>query len=194
MRPVLRLLEFRLIMANEIVLALGGSRSGKSSWALGYVERNYSSRVFLATAEILDEEMAERVRLHRESRGPEWTLLEEPLDLPGALQSQCSFADVVLVDCLTVWLGNVMIKEGRDRVGFYRDSLVETLADRKTSVVLVSNEVGMGVVPEYPLGRAFRDEAGMLNQAVAQTADRVVFLAAGLPLWLKGEEAASGRP
>lgn len=181
-------------MANEIVLALGGSRSGKSSWALGYVERHYSSRVFLATAEILDEEMAERVRLHRESRGPEWTLLEEPLDLPGALQSRCPFADVVLVDCLTVWLGNVMIKEGRDRVAFYRDTLVETLAERKTSVVLVSNEVGMGVVPEYPLGRAFRDEAGMLNQAVAQTADRVVFLAAGLPLWLKGEEAASGRP
>ncbi|MFO7784509.1 MAG: bifunctional adenosylcobinamide kinase/adenosylcobinamide-phosphate guanylyltransferase [Thermodesulfobacteriota bacterium] len=178
---------------HEVVLALGGARSGKSSWALRYVERNYRSRFFLATAEILDEEMAERVRLHRESRGPEWTLLEEPLDLPGALRARCPLADAVLVDCLTVWLSNVMLKEGRSRVPFYRDGLLKTLAARRTSVVLVSNEVGMGVVPEHPLGRAFRDEAGALNQAVAQSADRVVFLAAGLPLWLKGEDPDSAR-
>lgn len=177
---------------HEVVLVLGGARSGKSSWALRYVERNYRSRFFLATAEVLDDEMAERVRLHRESRGPEWTLLEEPLDLPGALRTRCSLADAVLVDCLTVWLSNVMLKEGRDRVPFYRENFLETIAVRTTSVVLVSNEVGMGVVPEHRLGRAFRDEAGALNQAVAQIADRVVFLAAGLPVWLKGEEKASG--
>lgn len=178
---------------HEVVLALGGARSGKSSWALSYVERNYRSRFFLATAEILDDEMAERVRLHRELRGPEWTLLEEPLDLPGALQSRCSHADAVLVDCLTVWLSNVMLKEGRSRVPHYREMLLETLAARRTSVVLVSNEVGMGVVPEHPLGRAFRDEAGALNQAVAESADRVVFLAAGLPVWLKGRDSSPGR-
>ncbi len=178
---------------HEVVLALGGARSGKSSWALRYVERNFRSRFFLATAEVLDEEMAERVRLHRESRGPEWRLLEEPLDLPGALRTRCSPADAVLVDCLTVWLSNVMLKEGRGRVPFYRESLLETLSARTKSVVLVANEVGMGVVPEHPLGRAFRDEAGVLNQAVAQSADRVVFLAAGLPLWLKGGERSSGR-
>jgi adenosylcobinamide kinase / adenosylcobinamide-phosphate guanylyltransferase len=175
---------------REVLLVLGGARSGKSSWALGYVERKYSSRYFLATAEVLDDEMADRVRLHREARGPEWNLIEEPLDLPGALRTRCPLADAVLVDCLTVWLSNVMLKEGRGGVPFYRDMLLDTLAARRTSVVLVSNEVGMGVVPEHPLGRAFRDEAGTLNQAVAQSADRVVFLAAGLPLWLKGEDQA----
>lgn len=176
---------------NEVVLAIGGARSGKSAWAQRYMERNYRSLVFLATAEILDEEMALRVRLHRESRGPEWMLLEEPLDVPGALRARGSSGDAVLVDCLTVWLSNIMLKEGRSRVQLYRDRLLETLSERKANVVLVSNEVGMGLVPEHPLGREFRDEAGILNQAVAQSADRVVFVAAGLPLWLKGKEPLS---
>lgn len=177
---------------REIVLVLGGARSGKSSWALRHVERSYRSRLFLATAEVLDEEMEERVQLHREARGPEWTLVEEPLDLAGALRTRCRGADGVLVDCLTVWLSNVMIKEGRAGARAYRERLLEALASRKRGTVLVSNEVGMGIVPEHPLGRAFRDEAGSLNQAVAEAADRVVLVAAGLPLWLKGEDR-SGR-
>lgn len=173
---------------REIVLVLGGARSGKSSWALRYVERNYRSRLFLATAEVLDDEMEERVRLHREARGPEWTLVEEPLDLAGALRTRCGGADGVLVDCLTVWLSNVMIKEGRAGARARRERLLDALELRRGGTVLVSNEVGMGIVPENRLARAFRDEAGALNQAVAEAADRVVFVAASLPLWLKGRD------
>ncbi|MCF8061140.1 MAG: bifunctional adenosylcobinamide kinase/adenosylcobinamide-phosphate guanylyltransferase [Deltaproteobacteria bacterium] len=173
---------------HEIILVLGGARSGKSSWALQYVERNYRSRLFLATAEVLDEEMEERVQLHREARGPEWTLVEEPLDLAGALQTRCSGADGVLVDCLTVWLSNVLIREGKAGARVYQERLLQALESRMRSTVLVSNEVGMGIVPEHPLARAFRDEAGALNQAVAEAADRVVLLAAGLPVWLKGKD------
>ncbi len=178
---------------QEILLVLGGARSGKSSWAQRYVERNHRSRLFLATAEVLDGEMAERVRLHREARGPEWQLVEEPLDLAGALENRCGGADAVLVDCLTVWLSNVMLKVDEARVPNYRRRLVETLEARRRSTVLVSNEVGMGIVPEHPLGRRFRDEAGALNQAVARAADRVVLLAAGLPVWLKGEAKSGGK-
>jgi adenosylcobinamide kinase/adenosylcobinamide-phosphate guanylyltransferase len=173
---------------QEIVLVLGGARSGKSAWAQRYVEGTYRSRLFLATAEILDEEMEDRVRLHREARGPEWKLVEEPLDLAGALSGRCDGADAVLVDCLTVWLGNVMVKEGDAGVRPRREGLLRALESRTRSTILVSNEVGMGIVPEHRLGRAFRDEAGALNQAVARAADRVVLLAAGLPLWLKGEK------
>ena len=121
---------------REIVLVLGGARSGKSSWALRYVERNYRSRLFLATAEVLDDEMEERVRLHREARGPEWTLVEEPLDLAGALRTRCGGADGVLVDCLTVWLSNVMIKEGRAGVRAHREQLLDVLAARTEGTVL----------------------------------------------------------
>ncbi len=173
---------------REIVLVLGGARSGKSSWALRYVERNYRSRLFLATAEVLDDEMEERVRLHRGARGPEWALVEEPLALAGALRTRCGEADGVLVDCLTVWLSNVMIREGRAGARAHRGRLLDALASRTGGTVLVSNEVGMGIVPENRLARAFRDEAGALNQAVAEAADRVVFVAAGLPLWLKGRD------
>lgn len=174
-------------MKHEIVLVMGGARSGKSTWALRYVERSYRSRLFLATARSLDEEMRERIRLHQAARGPEWRLVEEPLDLAAALGARCGEADAVLVDCLTVWLSNVMLERGRDAVPEQRERLLDALEARSRSTVLVSNEVGMGVVPEHPLGRSFRDEAGALNQAVAGLADRVVLLVAGLPMWLKGE-------
>ncbi len=172
----------------EIVLVTGGARSGKSTWALRYVERHYRSRLFLATARILDHEMAQRIRLHQEARGPEWRLVEEPLDLAGALEVSCNGADAVLVDCLTVWLSNVMLEKGDAGPAAYRKRLLEVLEPRSRSMVFVSNEVGMGIVPEHQLGRAFRDEAGALNQAMAEISDRVVFLVAGLPLWLKGKD------
>jgi len=171
---------------KETLLVLGGARSGKSSWALRYVEEAYASPVFLATAQVLDEEMAERVRLHREARGPGWKVLEEPLEVPHALLSRCEGADAVLVDCLTVWLSNVMLQQGEARVKEYQTDLGSALERSPRSVILVANEVGAGVVPEHRLGRVFRDAAGLLNQHVAALADRVVFLTAGLPLWLKG--------
>lgn len=171
---------------KETLLVLGGARSGKSSWALRYVEGAYVSPVFLATAQVLDEEMAERVRLHQETRGPVWKLLEEPLDVPQVLTSRCEGADAVLVDCLTVWLSNVMLQQGEAHVEEYQELLGDALHRSPRSVILVANEVGTGVVPEYRLGRAFRDAAGLLNQHVAALVDRVVYLTAGLPLWLKG--------
>lgn len=171
---------------KETLLVLGGARSGKSSWALRYVEGRYASPLFLATAQVLDEEMAERVRLHREARGPGWKVLEEPLAVPEALLCRCEGADAVLVDCLTVWLSNVMLQLGEARVGDFQADLGDALEKSPRSVILVANEVGTGIVPEHRLGRAFRDAAGLLNQRVAVLADRVVFLTAGLPLWLKG--------
>jgi adenosylcobinamide kinase/adenosylcobinamide-phosphate guanylyltransferase len=173
-------------LMKEILLVLGGARSGKSSWALKYVERAYRSHIFLATAQVLDREMAERVRLHKGARGPSWELIEEPINVPGILRKGCGGAEAILVDCLTIWLSNVMLGEGEERVGFYQEELLLALQDIPQSSVLVANEVGMGIVPEHPLGRSFRDAAGFLNQKMASIADRVVMVVAGLPMWLKG--------
>ena len=174
--------------SKEIVLVLGGARSGKSSWALNHVEREYRSRLFLATAEVRDQEMAERVHLHQEARGPEWVLVEEPLEIPDVLTERCRGGDGVLIDCLTMWLSNIMLQEGETHVDSYKERFFQALKITPAGVVMVSNEVGMGIVPEHPLGRAFRDAAGLLNQQAAAISDRVVLMVAGCPLWLKGGE------
>ena len=170
---------------KEIVLVLGGARSGKSSWALKYTENNYDSYMFIATAEVMDDEMADRVRLHKEDRGPQWKLREEPLAIADVLKTGCEGVDAVLIDCMTIWLSNVLLQKGEDSVTSYRDALLEALARSAQSVVIVSNEVGSGVVPEHPLGRLYRDLAGSLNQKLAAAADKVVLSVAGLPLYLK---------
>lgn len=165
-----------------VTLVLGGARSGKST----YAERLIGApgpALYLATAEAGDDEMAERIRLHRARRGAGWETVEEPLGLPEAI-ARCARPDrPILVDCLTLWLGNLM---GADRdIDAAGSSLLAALAAAAGPVVLVSNEVGLGIVPATPLGRAFRDHAGRLNQAVAAAAGRVVFVAAGLPFILK---------
>jgi len=170
---------------NELLLVLGGSRSGKSSWALRYAEEKYQPCIFMATAEVMDEEMAERVRLHKESRGPAWKLIEEPLNIDNALEAKCVHAEAVLIDCMTVWLSNVLLKRGKDEVSVYQNRLLETLSRRRQAVIVVSNEVGSGIVPEHPLGREFRDLAGILNQKLAAMADRVVLTVAGIPVNIK---------
>ncbi|MBW1999578.1 MAG: bifunctional adenosylcobinamide kinase/adenosylcobinamide-phosphate guanylyltransferase [Deltaproteobacteria bacterium] len=179
---------------NELVLVLGGARSGKSSWALKYVEERYHSYVFLATARVQDEEMAERVRLHKKSRGLEWGLLEEPLEVAEAIGTKCADYDCVLIDCATIWLSNVMIEKGDKEVLNYGKVFLEALAERKQAIVIVSNEVGMGVVPDHPLGRRFRDHAGFMNQEIAKMADKVVFMVAGLPMFLKRDREGSLSP
>lgn len=171
---------------NELVLVLGGTRSGKSSWALHYAEEHYVSYLFLATAQVLDEEMAARVKRHKESRGPKWKVLEEPIEIAEALRTGCAVSDVVVVDCLTIWLSNVLLQLGEAQIEHYQQGLLKSLSSRNQSVIIVSNEVGMGIVPEYAVGRKFRDHAGLLNQKVASLADKVIFLMAGLPLYLKG--------
>ena len=174
-------------MAKELVLVLGGAKSGKSSWALRYAEASYRSYLFLATAEVRDKEMRERVDRHRQQRGAKWQLLEEPIEVADALETKISGPEAVLIDCLTLWQTNVMLQKGEAQVSSYQGRLLNALDERKQAVIVVSNEVGTGVVPEKALGRRFRDHAGELNQKVAALADGVVFVVAGLPLYLKGQ-------
>jgi adenosylcobinamide kinase/adenosylcobinamide-phosphate guanylyltransferase len=165
-----------------VTLVLGGARSGKSAYAEKLVEGT-GGGLYLATAEAGDGEMAERIREHRRRRGTTWTTVEEPLDLAGALGRYTSPERPVLVDCLTLWLSNIMA--ANLDVTAEAEALGRCLVRLPGPVVLVSSEVGLGIVPGTELGRLFRDHAGRLNQTVARIADRVVFVAAGLPLVLK---------
>jgi len=171
---------------GRLILVLGGARSGKSRYAQQLAEHYWPRPVFLATAEVTDAEMAARISKHRAARGGQWQCVEEPLDLAGSLSRAAGQGDGVLLDCLTVWLGNVLVKEGAAGVAARQQALLATLRRETGDVILVSNEVGLGIVPEHPLGREFRDLAGWLNQTLAAEADAVAFIAAGLPLMLKG--------
>jgi len=166
-----------------LTLVLGGARSGKSRHAETLIEAAAPAALYLATAQALDGEMAERIRRHRARRGARWTTREEPLDLAAALGEAARPERPVLVDCLTLWLANLLLA-GRD-VDEATAALLDALPRLGGRVVFVANEVGLGIVPDNALARAFRDHAGRLNQAVAAQAQRVVFLAAGLPLTLK---------
>lgn len=166
-----------------ITLVLGGARSGKSAYAEGLVLAAADRALYLATAGVLDDEMAERVAKHRASRDRRWQTIEEPLELPALLIAEAREDLPILVDCLTLWLSNLLYAE-RD-IAAETAALIAALPRVSGSVVLVSNEVGLGIVPDNPLARAFRDHAGRLHQQVAAVAERVVFVAAGLPLTLK---------
>jgi adenosylcobinamide kinase/adenosylcobinamide-phosphate guanylyltransferase len=161
-------------------LVLGGARSGKSAYALRLAEASSRRPVMIATAQAFDAEMAERIARHRAERGDHWRTLEAPLDLAGAL-AEIGAEETAVIDCLTLWVSNLMHAE-RD-VARETDRLIEAMGDKE--LLLVSNEVGLGIVPDNALARRFRDEAGRVNQAIATAVDRVVFIAAGLPLILK---------
>ena len=171
---------------GRIILVLGGARSGKSRFAQQLAVRLWKQPVYLATAEITDAERADRIARHRAARDGRWACLEEPLNLSDALTRAAAQGDGVLLECVTVWLGNVLVKEGTAAVAARQQALFTALQAGLGDVILVSNEVGLGIVPEHALGREFRDLAGWLNQALAAAADTVVFIAAGLPLTLKG--------
>ncbi|MET0336448.1 MAG: bifunctional adenosylcobinamide kinase/adenosylcobinamide-phosphate guanylyltransferase [Caulobacter sp.] len=168
-------------------LVLGGARSGKSALAQAAAEtqaREHGGRlVMIVTAQAFDDEMAARIANHREGRGDRWTTVEATHDLPAAL-SALKAGDVAVVDCLTLWLSNLMLAEQDVTAG--ADALITAATQAPCPLWLVSNEVGMGIVPENTLARRFRDEAGRLHQRLAQAVDRVIFVAAGLPLTLKG--------
>lgn len=170
-----------------LTLVLGGARSGKSRYAETLVESRKGTCVYLATAEAGDEEMAARIREHRARRGARWRTEEVPLDLVGGLRAATGKDRYVLVDCLTLWLSNLMAA-GRD-IDSETEALIAALPTLGGPAVLVANEVGLGIVPENALARRFRDGAGRLNQAVAGVAQSVVFVAAALPMHLKSPTA-----
>jgi adenosylcobinamide kinase/adenosylcobinamide-phosphate guanylyltransferase len=169
---------------GHIHLILGGARSGKSRHGQSLAETFGGNLVFVATGEAWDAEMAERIERHRADRGPRWRTVEAPLALAGAISAETSPDRVLLVDCLTLWTSNLM-HAGRNIAAETRD-LVAAMRLATGPVLLVANEVGLGIVPDNALARAFRDAAGHMNQTIAAAADRVTFVAAGLPMMLKG--------
>jgi adenosylcobinamide kinase/adenosylcobinamide-phosphate guanylyltransferase len=172
---------------GSVTLVLGGVRSGKSRYAQQLAEQ-WGRVVFVATGKITDDEMRAKIENHRESRPKEWLTVEEPLELSKALREHELNCDVIIVDCLTIFAANVLEAEGEDDSAIERrvEALCATLRETQCKVLLVSNEVGSGVVPAYPAGRRFRDLLGEINQRVARVSDDVVLMVAGLPLALKG--------
>ena len=166
-----------------LTLVLGGARSVKSRHAERLVLGSGLMPVYVATAQALDDEMAARIAKHRARRGTSWRTIEQPLELVDALRRECDEGRAVLVDCLTLWLTNLMMAERPVRNEMAR--LIELLPSLRGVLVLVSNEVGLGIVPTDAMARAFIDHAGWLHQRIAEQASDVVFMAAGLPLHLK---------
>ena len=169
---------------SALILVIGGARSGKSDHALALAMQAAQPWVFIATAEALDTEMQDRIKRHKEARGEGWITIEAPIDLAGAIE-QAPVDAVVVIDCLTLWLSNLMLGgHDIDRQVACFDGALDA---RETTTIVVANEVGLGIVPETKLGRAFRDRAGSLNQHLAARAGKVILMVAGLPLTVKPE-------
>ncbi|WP_312915583.1 bifunctional adenosylcobinamide kinase/adenosylcobinamide-phosphate guanylyltransferase [Stutzerimonas kunmingensis] len=166
-------------------LILGGARSGKSRFAERLAADSGLAVTYIATSQPLDGEMTERIAHHRERRPAHWTLVEEPLQLARVLRAQAAAERCLLVDCLTLWLTNLLMLDDAARLAEERDALLECLDGLPGRILLVSNETGLGVVPLGELTRRYVDEAGWLHQAVAERAQRVTFMVAGLPMTLK---------
>lgn len=188
---------------NKFILITGGRRSGKSSYALSLAEAIGPTRLYIATAEALDDEMKDRIARHRKERGDEWETIEEPVDVADIVRESRRH-DVVLVDCFTLWLCNLMhIREGdspaftedasHHRIGTVPDEeilaqiddLAAACRDSTVPVIAVTNELGLGVIPGDPLSRRYTDLAGIMNQRMAESADRVVMVVSGIPMILK---------
>jgi adenosylcobinamide kinase / adenosylcobinamide-phosphate guanylyltransferase len=191
----------------RLILILGGARSGKSTFAERLAARSGKTVAFIATATASDNEMRERIVRHRASRPSEWHTIEEPLDLVGAVQQAYKLADVALLDCVTLWLGNMLLQEPEQREsadqGKEELPIMSGLSDERSTqqieallavvqcaeagktFIVVSNEVGLGIVPAYPLGRVYRDTLGYINQLFAQVADRVYLMVAGMAVDIK---------
>ncbi len=178
--------------ARTLVFVLGGARSGKSAYAQQLAARMGERVLFVATATAGDEEMAARIARHRAARPPHWRTLEAPVGVGQALREQIGDAQVVLLDCLSLWVANLMGEgelppdEVEKRVQAELEDLMAVYEAHTASLIVVSNEVGMGLVPVYPLGRLYRDVLGRANQWVAARADQVILMVAGIPVPLKG--------
>jgi adenosylcobinamide kinase / adenosylcobinamide-phosphate guanylyltransferase len=174
------------------LLVIGGARSGKSRYGQKCAERFGKNRVLIATAQAGDAEMAARIAAHRRARGGDWRVVEEPLALVRTVQREAAAETILLVDCLTLWLSNLLHRGQDPEVqGELLAAAIEKLAG---PAIFISNEVGLGIVPDTELGRRFRDAQGRLNQSVATTCDAVVLVAAGLPLLLKPAPTKAQKP
>lgn len=180
----------------RVIFVTGGARSGKSDFGLGEADKVKGRKAYIATAEALDEEMAERIAAHRKVRSGAWDTIEEPTELPGAVREAALDYEVIVIDCLTLWLSNILSRNPRAGEAAAADAsatLVQTLLELKNSsrdypyLYVIANEVGMGIVPSNAAARRFRDLAGRLNQQVAGAADEVFLMVSGLPVRVKGK-------
>ena len=172
-------------MTNEIILITGGTRSGKSRYAEQRVREMGSRSVYVATAEANDQEIAQRIAEHRKRRGNQWRTIEEPLELTQTLLAERGKTDCALVDCLTLWISNLLLRHDEKYASEKVDELIEKLPQLNFHLVLVTNEVGSGIVPDNALARRFRDLAGWTNQRMAQAANEVILMVAGVPMIAK---------
>jgi adenosylcobinamide kinase/adenosylcobinamide-phosphate guanylyltransferase len=175
-------------MNKQLVLILGGVRSGKSRYAQQLAGDIGNRVLFLATAEAGDDEMKHRIAKHKSSRPESWRTIEEQIDISGALRKNAARADAVIIDCVTVWLSNMLMhnkKLNEKEMTAEIDRLIDSYEQGDATYIIVSGEVGMGIVPEHPLGRIFRDYLGLANQRLAEKADRVVLMVSGIPMNVK---------
>jgi adenosylcobinamide kinase/adenosylcobinamide-phosphate guanylyltransferase len=171
---------------NKTILVIGGCRSGKSSHALNLANQIPGHKIFIATCMPHDKEMEERVLLHKKQRSRVWTTLEVPVRLPEEISKNSRKENVILVDCLTLWLSNLLLENNdQGNMDGHIRKLVRSLENARCPIILVSNEVGTGIVPENKLARRFRDIAGFTNQKVAACADKVIWMVAGIPVGVK---------
>ena len=172
----------------RLALILGGARSGKSRYGLGLAARCPAPRLFVATCQPRDAEMEARIEAHQRERGSDWATREVPLQLAAALSEAQNHYGVMVVDCLTMWVSNLLLQEDAPPGSIQTacEYLLEGLTQTSAPTILISNEVGWGIVPDNPLARQFRDQAGWLHQRLAQVADLVVLVVAGVPLLVKG--------
>ena len=172
---------------GKVIFITGGARSGKSGFGLSLAEKQGGRLVYIATAQARDPEMAERIRMHKEARGAAWENVEEPENIAGVVSS--TGGGTVIIDCLTLWLSNLLEKSGSDgfeeMVSRKADSLAGALKNFRGVAIVVSNELGSGIVPANASARAFRDAAGRVNQIIARAADEAYLVVSGLPLRLK---------
>ncbi|MCI4625353.1 MAG: bifunctional adenosylcobinamide kinase/adenosylcobinamide-phosphate guanylyltransferase [Candidatus Magnetoovum sp. WYHC-5] len=168
----------------------GGSRSGKSSFAVTQAMENGTKHAYIATAQALDREMELRIEKHKKERSTHFDTIEEPILLSHAISNAATLYDIIVVDCLTLWLSNLMMMDKKDILEKEFAHLISTITNikKQTNLYVVSNEVGMGIVPDNALARLFRDNAGILNQQVASVSDEVYFMVSGLPLLVKKKE------
>ena len=171
----------------ETIFVIGGCRSGKSSHAQSLAEKVDGQKPYIATCGPRDDEMRARAEQHQRQRGTDWDILEEPAALAGAIRANCAKYGAILVDCLTLWTSNLLLSNaGKPGLEKACEALTGSLKGPGCPVILVSNEVGAGIVPENELARLYRDEAGRVNQRVAAAADRVIWMVAGIPVTIKG--------